>query len=116
MSERSGESWGVLMDEGYQSAADHLRAIIPSKRPVRDILSRVCEDYNRCLSLDRILVESFFGRLGQLWTFCSAKYVWSENLYSTIFGLSVAFTNFNITLRSLRDEEKDWFCRYRNKL
>ena len=61
-------------------------------------------------------MENYFGRLGQLWAVCSAKFVWSERIYDTMFGLTVAFTNFHITLHSLRDEDKNWYCRYRNWL
>ena len=107
MSERFGDSWGLLMDKGYQGAADQIRAIIPKKKPIRGVLSRADEDYNKRLYSDRILVENYFGRLGQLWTVCSSKYVWSEKLYDTIFGLSIAFTNFHITIHSLRDNDKD---------
>ena len=54
------------MDKGYQGAADDLRAVIPKKKPVRGLLSREDEEYNKKLSSGRILVENFFGRLGSL--------------------------------------------------
>ena len=105
MSEKYQSQWGVLMDRGYQSAADVLRAVTPKKKHVRGCLLHDDEEHYRKLSSDRILVENYFGRLGQLWTVCSAKFVWFENIYDTLFGLSVAFTNFHISLHKLRDED-----------
>ena len=80
LSDKYSNQWGVLMDKGYQGAADVLRAVIPKKRPVRGPLSREDEEYNKKLSSDRILVENFFRRLGSLSYVCSAKYVWSEGI------------------------------------
>ena len=105
MLDKFSNSWGVLMDKGYQGAADVLRAVIPKKKPARGVLSRDDEEFNKKLSSDRIIVENFFGRLGMLWTVCSAKYAWSENMYDTFFGISIAFTNFHITLNNLEDED-----------
>ena len=47
MSDRFGNSWGFLMDKGYQGAADQLRAIILKEKPGRGILSQDDEDYNK---------------------------------------------------------------------
>ena len=116
MSDKFSNYCGVLMDKGYQGAADILCAVIPKKKPVRGFLSLIDEEFNKKLSSDRILVENFFGRLGKLWAVCSAKYAWSENMYDTFFGLSIAFTNFHITLNNLEDEDRAWYNRYRNKL
>ena len=68
------------------------------------------------MSSDWILVENFFGRLGKLLAVCSAKHVWSESTYDKFFGLSVAFTNFHITLNLLEEHDSDWYNRYRNRL
>ena len=64
MSDRFRNQWGVLMDQGYQGASDVLRAIIPKKKPVRGILSRADEEFNKKLSSNNIVVENYFGGLG----------------------------------------------------
>lgn len=52
------------MDKIYQGAAYFLHAVNPKKKPVRGLVSREDEAYNKKLSSDRILVKSIFGRLG----------------------------------------------------
>ena len=47
---------------------------------------------------------------------CYAKYVWFDGIYDTLFGLSAAFTSYHISLHKLRDEDRDWYKRYRNLL
>ena len=114
--EQYPNQWAVLLDKGYQGAADTLRAITPRKKPVRGMLSREDEVFNKKLSSDRILVENYFGRLGQLWGLLGKKYVWSEKLFDTVFSLGVAFTNFHISMHKLRDVDGDWFTRYKKRL
>jgi len=75
LSDEYPDHWAVLMDKGYQSSAEVLRAITPKKKPLRGVLGRDDERFNRLLSSDRIIVEKFFGRLGQLWTILSSKFV-----------------------------------------
>ena len=114
--EQYPNQWVVLLDKCYQGVADVLRAITPRKKPVRGMLSREDEVFNKKLSSDRILVENYFGRLGQLWGLLGKKYVWSEKLFDTVFSLGVAFTNFHISMHKLRDVDGDWFTRYKKRL
>ena len=68
MSGKYQNCWGALIDKGYQSAADVLRAVTQRKKTVRGYPSLDDEEYNMMFLSDRILVENYFGRLGQLWT------------------------------------------------
>ena len=53
------DHWVVLVDKGYQGAADVLRAVIPQKKPVRGIIPREDELCNKKFSSVRILVENY---------------------------------------------------------
>ena len=108
--------WAGLMDKGYQSASEALRAITPKKKPHLGIICRDDDVFNKNLSSDRILVENFFGRLCQLWSVLSTKFVWSETMYDTIFSLGIFFTNFHISIHRLRDADGCLHNRYRNRL
>ena len=104
------------MDKGYQGAADVMRAVVPRKKPLRSVMLLEDVRFNRKLSSDRIIVENYFGRLSQLWAILSRKWVRSEKLYDLIFGLGIAFTNYHVTLHSLKDVDGEWFTRHRNRL
>ncbi len=49
---------------GYQGADEFSRCITPHKKPKRGVLSRECVKLNKRHSSDRILVENYFGRMG----------------------------------------------------
>ncbi len=112
LAEKYPNQWAVLMDKGYQGAAGVLRAITPRKKPVRGFLDRDDEVFNKKLSTDRILAENYFGRLGQLWSVLSKKYVWSEKYYNLSFSYGVALTNIHIIMHKLRDDDGSWYNRY----
>ena len=61
MSDKYNGYWGVLMDKGYQGAADSLSAIILKKKPVRGILSRSDEEYNKKCLLIGFSWKTFSG-------------------------------------------------------
>ncbi len=61
-------------------------------------------------------MENYFGRLGQLWTILSTKFVWAEKQYALLFSFDVAFTNFHVVMHKLRDEDGVWYNRFYNRL
>ena len=107
LSEKYYYQWGVLMDKGYQGAAGALRAVTLKDIPVRGLISREDEEYNKKLSSNRMLVEDFFGRLSFLWSVCSAKYVLSEGICDTLLGLNLGFTTYHVSLHKLHDEDRE---------
>jgi len=72
--------------------------------------------FNQGHASARIIVENFFGRMGQLWHIVSRTYNWDEDLYDSIFCLCVALTNFNISLQPLRAADGNRHTRYINTL
>ena len=67
--------WAALMDKGYQGATENTRAVIPKKKPPRGVLENEDIKHNRKLSSAGIIVENYFGRLGQLWAILSRKWL-----------------------------------------
>lgn len=47
---------------------------------------------------------------------CSTKYVRSDGIYDTLFGLSMSFTNYRVSLHKLLDEDWALYNRYRKRL
>lgn len=107
--------WAVLMDKGYQGAAEQVRAIIPAKKPKGNDLSRRDIESNKKIASDRIIVENFFGRQCTLWTVVANKYRWAEGSYDPIFKLTVALTNAHILRHPLRAEDGDLYWQLVNR-
>ena len=93
-----------------------LRCILPFKKPANGVLSVEQENFNRSLSSDRIIVENFFGRMMNLWNVMSGKFTLSEKLYDTFVAMCVGLTNVHIDMHPLRNDDNEWFNRYRNRL
>ncbi len=58
--------WAILLDKGYQGAADVCRVIIPIKGQ-DDELTPQQQQHNRNVAHDRVICENFYGRLKVLW-------------------------------------------------
>ena len=59
--------WAVLVDKGYQGSQSFIRAIHPKKKPIRGNLTVEDTQRNIRVSSDRVLVETYFGRVTALW-------------------------------------------------
>lgn len=116
LSTTQGRYWGVLMDKGYQGAAEFIRAIIPKKKPKNGTLSRSDTQRNERIASDRVLVENFFGQMCGLWNLMGGKWKWAEGDYDAYFKLCAGFTNMHINWHPLRTEDVDRFRRLRNRL
>jgi len=116
INKRHPNYWAVLLDKGYQGSREMFRALTPHKKPPRGVLSAEQESYNKNLSSDRILVENYFGRMLSLWNIMAAKYRWGEELYDPITTWCVALTNYIVRDHPLRQEDIDWYKRYKNRL
>ena len=97
--------WAVLTDKGYQGAADVIRAIMPKKKTKGRSLSHDDQRINRKITSDRIIVETFFGRLSTLWAVMVNKWRWDEKQYDKIFRLCLSLTNLHVKSHPLRDED-----------
>lgn len=64
--EKYPSHWAMIADKGYQGAQRDMRVITPYKRPPRGVLTPQQELFNANLSADRIIVENFLGRMGNL--------------------------------------------------
>ncbi len=88
LKEKYPEHWALLADKGNQGSDEFLRCVTTHKKPKRGVLTREEIEFNKKHSSDRILVENYFGRMGQLWSLLSSKYVWSEStILSSLLGL-----------------------------
>lgn len=116
MTDKYPQHWAVLMDKGYQGAAEFMRAISPKKKKPNQHLSLSEEAFNRRVASDRIIVENYFGRLCSLWNLLSFKWRWSEELYDDFFRMGLALTNFHIRWYPLRESDAQHFTKLQNRM
>lgn len=108
--------WSILVDKGYQGIKEFLRGIHPIRKPPNRILSPSENRYNAEVSSDRIIVENYFGRLLSLWGVLSHKWRWAEDNYDMMLFLSVALTNIHIQGSPLRENDGEFYQKYKNRL
>ncbi|KAE9275522.1 hypothetical protein PF008_g29332 [Phytophthora fragariae] len=115
--DRYQNDWAVLVDKGYQGLQDEFRTIQPKKRAARGppLTADERSESDR-ISHDRVLVESYFGRLKKLWGVCSHKWVWDRQTYNMFFRMCVALTNFSVRCCPLRREDGEHYLRYEARL
>ena len=106
----------ALVDKGYQGAAEFLRVILPKKKPASGILSKEDTLFNKKVAADFIIVENYFGRMGNLWGVISLKYKWNDLSYDMIFRCCLALTNVHVRHIPLSADDSDWYNQYRNLL
>ncbi len=80
------------------------------------MLTRECIEFNKNHSSDRTIVENYFGRMGQLWSILSRKYVCAENKYDTFFAIGFELINFHVGMHKFRDDDTECFNRHRNRM
>lgn len=73
--------WAILMDKGYQGAAEIARAITPKKKPKGGSLTNEEILNNVSIACDRSIVERYFGRQCVLWAVIGSKWRWEESNY-----------------------------------
>ena len=62
-SSRHQNRWGILLDKAYIGVEEHVRGIIPKKKPRAPYnLTREEFERNVRVSSDRVIVENYFGR------------------------------------------------------
>ena len=54
--------------------------------------------------------------MGQLLYVLTFHFKWSEQIYDTVLGPGVAFTNYHAELHSLRIDDQERYTRYKNRL
>ena len=94
--------WALMADKGYQGAVELIRAILPNKGKT---LSREDQTRNKKIAKNRIICENFYGRMKKLFKIMEVKFKWDENMYSTIFQICSALTNYHIIKYPLRNED-----------
>lgn len=110
------EHWDIEQTRGTKVLPKCFLPSICGKKHFRGVHAREDIDFNRKQSADMVLDENYFGRIGRLWSIFSANNVWSESMHDKILALGVIFTNFCITMHNLRNEDCEWYKRYRNRL
>jgi hypothetical protein len=93
---------GIDADKGYQGAVELLRAILPNKGKE---LSREDTNRNKKIAKNRIVCENFYGRMKKLFKIMELKFKWDEEMYSTVFEVCAALTNYHIIKYPLRNED-----------
>jgi len=114
--EEFSDSWGILMDKGFQGAQTEIRSTIPSKKPRTRSLTSAEKRRNEKVSADRIIVENFFGREVTLWKVLDNRFNWKETSYTMISQICRALTNHHIRYNQLRAEDGDHYDVYRRRL
>lgn len=102
--------------KGYQGRHEMISCILPHKKRPNGYLTIKKESFNEKFSSDKIIVESYFGKMQALCSIISVKYRWSEIFYYTISAMCVALANCHIDKLSLRPTDVDCFKRYIAKL
>lgn len=103
------------MDNGYQEAAEMIRALHPSKKPPRGRLTAAHVSVNADNASDKIVVEKYFGRICSLWAILSQKYRWSEGSYYMIFRFCLSVTNYHISVHNLHKDVSLHYALVRNR-
>ncbi|ETV66229.1 hypothetical protein H257_17271 [Aphanomyces astaci] len=92
-------TWACLVDMGYIGVDHTLRGIHPKRSPQNVALDVADVERNRRVSSDRVVVESFFGRVCSLW-----------KIYGVIQRTTFALTNFHISLMPVRAEDEVYYA------
>ena len=102
----------ILGDKGYQ--ANDIDCLVTPIKGSADKLTRQDNAFNERIGKTRIVVENFFGRLKNRYGIIGSVYRHSHDMYSKIFKLCCALTNFEIRLcnHGLRREDGDWYSKY----
>lgn len=108
--------WCVLLDRGYMGALEFLRAVLPKRKPPGGTLTASEVARNKRISQDRIIVENFYGRMKQLWGVTREVYRWNHEDYDAISDVCFALTNFHISLHPLRQDDIDFYKRYKSMI
>ena len=107
--------WAILTDKGYQGANDTLRVLFPKKKRPHRALNFDELHENAELSSDWVIVENYFGRCTLLWEVTSLKYMWSEDMYDSVFQMCMGLANIHICMHPLRDANGEYYQTLRNK-
>lgn len=70
---------------------------------------------NKNISLDRTIVENYFGRQWNYFTALKTRFRWDTRNYDAIFVFA-SLTNLLVKLHPLRDEDSTAFERYKKRL
>ena len=95
----------ILADSGYQGA-QHIypEIIIPFKKPKNGELIEAEKEINQKISVDRIIVENFFGRMKTIFGCCHETIRVNRNLMDDLICINVCLTNYHIKKNPLRIE------------
>jgi len=104
-SEQYPHQWAVLVDKGYQGAANQIRAIVPTKRPINGTLTAEQTRRNDGLSTERVVVENFYGRLKAHWKMLREVFRWDLFCFDAVATICFALTNYHILRHPLRSSD-----------
>lgn len=108
--------WPILADKGYQGASDLLCVMHPIRAPIREVSAASRLYFNREISLDRIIVENYFGGMTSLCTVLGQKICWNELIYEEVFPYFLAMKNCQVRIHPLQETENAQFIGVRNRI
>jgi hypothetical protein len=106
--DRSARTWGILGDKAYfansEETPDERRIAI--KKGARTMEEKVA---NKELSLIRVPVEQFFGRMWKLWSLLRKPYPFSHSYSDVDFENMVLLTNEHIQATTLDEADQTFY-------
>lgn len=103
------------MDEGYIGVQRQIRGILPKHKTQRRYLSATEQESNDKHDADRVIVKNFSVRRCVRWDIVGNMFRWIEQVYDTIFKMSVAATKFHIEFHPLRKAKASMYSAARNR-
>ena len=96
-------TWALMADSGFQGIQHSFRAVLPFKKPQgRELLPNEAA-VNQKIARHRVVIENFYGRMVKKFKIMDIKYTYDKENFNLLFKLCVALTNFEISIRPLRN-------------
>jgi hypothetical protein len=90
-----GSHFTCLFDSGYQGIQhDVPEAIFPIRRQPNQVLTDEEKAFNQKLSIDRVIVEHFFGHLKTTCKILHVDFRCSHNLLNSVIMFCISFSNY----------------------
>lgn len=97
MEEGEENTWGLLVDSGYQGLQHVIPTVIlPEKKRAGRRLTRQQQKFNKELASERVICERYYGRMKGYYRIMTSKYRNTREEYATVFRICVALTNYHL--------------------
>lgn len=91
----------IFADKGFIGCETKLPVVIPYKKKPNKELTQKQGEYNKSLSIHRVICERWYGRLKSLFRIIASEYHNDRDEYEVFFRLCAALTNYHITQHPL---------------